>query len=262
MCGRFVQVINIRKIESTYGIIIPDDEELQSSYNVAPGDYAYVLSSSAPNELLRYRFGLTPSWAKKPMYIFNARSEGDANKENNPEFLGKKGIILKPSFRKPIRSQRCIVVANAFVEGPEKEKLDRPYVIANKDKKYLSLAGIWDTWIDKSSGEEINSFAIITTVANEITKKIGHTRSPVIIPSGREQKWLNNSLPLVEVLKYLKPYPGELLEAFPVSVKIKNPKNKAREVLVPIGERMVTKEDNLVITKDLKLQGMGNRKKR
>ncbi len=261
MCGRFVQVINIRKIESTYGISIPEDEELQSSYNVAPGDYAYVISSSAPNELLRYRFGMTPSWAKKPMYIFNARSEGDANKENNSEFRGKKGIIMKPSFRKPIRSQRCIIIANAFVEGPEKEKLGKPFVIANRDKKYLSLAGIWDRWTDTSTGEEINSFAIITTVANEITKLIGHPRSPVIIPHGREKKWLNSSLSLVEVLRYLKPYPGELLEAFPVSVKIKNPKNKEREVLVPVGERLVVDNDDIVITKDLKLQGMGNRRK-
>jgi len=262
MCGRFVQVINIRKIETIYGITVSAGEELETSYNVAPGDYAYVISSSSPDELLRYRFGLTPSWAKKPMYIFNARSEGDANKENNPEFRGKKGIIMKPSFRKPIRSQRCIVVANAFIEGPEKEKLDKPYVIAPKDKKYLSLAGIWDTWVDKDTGEEINSFAIITTVANGITSKIGHPRSPVIIPHGREKKWLDSSMPLVEVLRYLKPYPGEFLEAFPVSVKIKNPNNKEREVLVPIGERLVTDNDDIVITRDLKLQGMGSRKRR
>ncbi len=206
MCGRFVQVINIRKLESTYGISVAEGEDLHSSYNVAPGDYAYVISSSTSNEFSRYRFGMTPSWAKKPMYIFNARSEGDANKENSPEFRGKKGIIMKPSFRKPIRSQRCIVIANAFVEGSEKEKLNKPYV--------------------------------------------------------KERKWLDSKLPLVDVLRYLKPYPGEFLEAFPVSVKIKNPKNKEREVLVPVGERLTTDKDDIVITKDLKLQGMGNRKKR
>ncbi len=262
MCGRFVQVINIRKLESTYGISVPEEEGLLSSYNVAPGDYAYVVSSTSPNTLSRYRFGMTPSWAKKPMYLFNARSEGDSNKENNPEFRGKKGIIMKPSFRKPIRSQRCIVIANAFVEGPEKEKLSKPFVIARKDKKYLSLAGIWDTWIDKNTGEEINSFAIITTVANELTKKIKHQRSTVIITHGKERKWLDSKLPLVDVLRYLKPYPGEFLEAFPISVKIKDPKNKEREVLVPVGERLTTGNDDIVITKDLKLQGMGNRKRR
>jgi len=261
MCGRFVQIINVRKIENTYGITLPEDMEPEGSYNVAPGDYAYVLSGTSPKTLLRYRFGLTPSWAKKQMYLINARAEGDANKDNNPEFRGKKGIIMKPAFRKPIRSQRCIVIANAFIEGPEKEKLNKPYAIARKDKKYLSLAGIWDTWVDKDTGEEINSFAIVTTVANKITQKIGHPRSPVIIPEGYEKHWLDPELPLVEVLKFLKPYPGELLEAYPLSLKIKDPKNKTRDVLVPVGDPF-TVDDDIVIEKELKLQGMGNRKKK
>ena len=262
MCGRFVQVINIKKVESTYGINIPEGDELFASYNVAPGDYAYVISTESPHALSRYRFGMTPSWAGKQMYLINARSEGDSNKENDPEFRGAKGIIRKPSFRKPIRSQRCIVIANAFIEGPEKEKLNKPYVIARKDKKYLSLAGIWDTWMDKKTGEEIHSFAIITTVANNLISKIGHPRSPVVIPPGDEKKWLDNSLPLVDVLHFLKPFPGELLEAFPVSVKIKNPRNKERDILVPVGDPITVGDDEFVVKKDLKLQGMGNRKKR
>jgi putative SOS response-associated peptidase YedK len=262
MCGRFVQVINIRKIENTYGIRLPEDTGLDGSYNVAAGDYAYVLSSSSPGSLSRYRFGLTPSWAKKQMYLINARAEGDANKENDPDFRGKKGIIMKPSFRKPVRSQRCIIIANAFIEGPAKEKLNKPYVIARRDKNYLSLAGLWDTWVNKETGEEINSFAIITTVANKITRMIGHPRSPVIIPEGYEKRWLDPELPLVDVLKFLKPYPGELLEAYPLSVKIKDPKNKTRDVLVPVGDVIRTNDDDIIIEKDLKLQGMGNRKKK
>ncbi len=261
MCGRFVQVINIKKVESTYGINIPEGTELEGSYNVAPGDYAYVISSSDPKTLTRYRFGMTPAWAKKPMYLINARAEGDSNKENDPGFRGSKGIIMKPAFRKPIRSQRCVIIANAFIEGPEKEKLDKPYVITRRDKKYISLAGTWDTWLDKDTGEEISSFAIITTVANEITAKIGHPRSPVIIPPGAERKWLNKNIPLVDVLKFLKPFPGSYFEAIPVSVKVKDPRNKDRDILIPQGKR-ITVEDDLEVTKGLKLQGMGNRKKR
>ena len=261
MCGRFVQVINIRKVENTYGISFPENTELEGSYNVAPGDHAYVISSSDPSKLVRYRFGMTPHWAKKPMYLINARAEGDANKTNDPGFRGKKGIIMKPAFRKPIRSQRCIVVANAFIEGPEKEKLNKPYVIARKDKQYISLAAIWATWKDKDTGEETDSFAIITTMANEITAKIGHPRSPVIIPYGMERKWLNSNAPLTDILKFLKPFSGQHFEAIPVSVKVRDPRNKERDVLLPVGDK-ITVEDDFEITKDLKLQGMGNRRKR
>ena len=51
------------------------------------------------------------------MYLFNARAEGDHNKENNENYSGAKGIITKPSFRKPIRSQRCLVLLMPFMKA-------------------------------------------------------------------------------------------------------------------------------------------------
>ena len=153
MCGRFVQVLTIETLKTGYGIEATQDE-ITDSYNVAPGDYAYVISSNVPNKLQRYQFGLTPNWAKKPMYLFNARAEGDLNKENDPDFKGDMGIVDKPSFKKPIRSQRCIILANAFYEGPEKEKLNQPYLISNKNGELMSFAGIWDTWVHPDTKEE------------------------------------------------------------------------------------------------------------
>lgn len=42
---------------------------------------------------------------------------------------GRMGISDKPSFRKPMRSKLCLVIADAFIEGSTKEKLNKPYVI-------------------------------------------------------------------------------------------------------------------------------------
>lgn len=190
MCGRFVQVINIEAIEQQFAIKNGSSLQAEENYNVSPGDYAYVISSDRPDELVRYQFGLTPNWAKKPMYLFNARAEGDQNKDNDPSYSGETGIIHKPSFRKPIRSQRCLVLANAYIEGPEKEKLNFPFAISMKSNDLFALAGIWDTWTDRNTGEIVHSFAIITTVANEITERIGHLRSPVIIKKGDEKNGL------------------------------------------------------------------------
>ncbi|TAJ10287.1 SOS response-associated peptidase [Marinilabiliaceae bacterium JC017] len=261
MCGRFVQVISIEAIEKRFEIALPDGFEPENSYNIAPGDYAYVISSDAPHELQRYQFGMTPNWAKKPMYLFNARSEGDSNRENKKNYQGSMGIISKPSFRKPIRSQRCLVIANAFIEGPEKEKLNKPYAISHINDELFSLAGIWDSWVEPTTGEMHHSFAIITTVGNEITDRIGHHRSPVVLLKEDEKKWLNNQLPLPEVVKLLKPYPGKLQKAVPISVQIKNPKNKNNELLLPVG-KTITVESEVKVTKDIKLQGMGSRKKK
>ena len=65
------------------------------------------------------------------MYLFNARAEGDRNNENNEFYSGAKGIITKPSFRKPIRSQRCLVIADAFYEGSKKEKFGKNQIVCN-----------------------------------------------------------------------------------------------------------------------------------
>ena len=55
--------------------------------------------------------------SNEKMNLSNARAEGDSNKDNDQNFRGSKGIILKHEFRKPIRSQRCLIVASAFIEG-------------------------------------------------------------------------------------------------------------------------------------------------
>ena len=107
----------------------------------------------------------------------------------------------------------------------------------------------------------MHSFSIITTVANSATQKIGHHRSPVILEKKDEQKWLDESLPLDQVLSLLKPYPVDDFVAHPVSVKVKDPKNKSRDLIIPIDHASQTEYD-LSVKKDLKLEGMGrNRRK-
>ncbi|WP_372776037.1 SOS response-associated peptidase [Mangrovibacterium sp.] len=181
MCGRFVQVIDIELFVTRFGVKRPGHITVQDNYNVAPGDLAYVITNDKPDELQAFRFGLTPKWAKQPMYLINARSEGDLNKEDRPDYSGELGIINKPAFRTSIRSKRCLVIANGYFEGPKKEKLSKPFHLYKKDKSVFTFAGIWDTWANNDTGEVVNSFSIITTVSNAATNGIGHHRSPVIL---------------------------------------------------------------------------------
>ncbi|MDP2338147.1 MAG: SOS response-associated peptidase [Bacteroidota bacterium] len=180
MCGRFVQIIDIDLFVKRFGVSRPEDRSIESNYNVAPGNLAYVITNDKPNELQTFQFGLTPSWAKKPTYLINARAEGDLNPQNNINYSGEAGIIRKAAFRTAISSQRCLVIANAFYEGPAKEKLNKPYLIQRKDEEVFTFAGIWDTWVNDRTGEVSNTFSVITTVANEATQQIGHPRPPVI----------------------------------------------------------------------------------
>lgn len=195
------------------------------------------------------------------MYLFNARAEGDRNKENNINYTGAKGIIQKASFKKPIRSQRCLVIADAFIEGSTKNGLDEAHLVHLKNKQRpFAFAGIYDTYINSETGEILKSFSIITTVTNELLNKIPHHRSPVILKPSQEKLWLNSNVPLSDITRILKPYPADDMDAFPISNEIKNPRNKNKELIEQQGPSL-NPDSKIKSTKELRLQGMGARKK-
>ncbi len=243
-----------------FNITIPEDLNFNGSYNISPGKASLVVTGENPKQASMFVFGLTPYWAKKPLYLINARAEGDFNKENNRKYSGAKGIINKPAFRKPIRSQRCLVLADAFVEGTTKEKLAKPFIVYLRDRKPFAMAGIWDRWYDPDTGEELNSFAIITTVANDLLSMLPHHRSPVILEKSMEEAWLHANN-LSDITWMLKPYPSEKMNAFPISSAIRNPRVDGRHLIEPAGERLLV-ESRVISTPELKLQGMGSYKVR
>lgn len=239
MCGRYVLGSQPERIQDRFRLREISPKLNTPNYNISPGTYAPVITNRHPQSLQMFQFGLTPHWSKKPMYLFNARSEGDFNQENSVDYQGDKGIAQKPAFRKAIQSQRCLVIADAFVEGTTKDKLDKPYLIYLKNKvRPFAFAGIWDEWVNPVSGEILSSFSIITTTANALLQKIPHHRSPVILTPKAESIWLSdNALP--EVLNLLSPYPADKMNAYPIDPQIKNPRNNSRELMEAIGERLM-----------------------
>ena len=262
MCGRYVTVTKLKEIERRFQVIAPQPELYVPNTNVSAGEKAPVITNQRPGELQFFQFGFTPFWAKKNMYVINARSEGDFNKEDDPSYTGGKGIIQKPMFRSSIRNKRCLVVADAFIEGPKKEKLSKPYcVYLRNNERPFALAGIWDEWINKESGEIVHSFAILTTVTNELMHRIGHHRSPVIVPKDRESEWLSSDLALDQVTSFLEPYPVERMNAYPIDPAIKSPSQNGIQLLQPMGERVFAEHDYQV-QEELKLFGMGESRAR
>jgi putative SOS response-associated peptidase YedK len=148
-----------------------------------------------------------------------------------------------PSFRYAIRSQRCLIIASAFYEGPEKEKLSKPYLCYLRERRPFAFAGIWNEWQNPQTGAITNTCAIITTVANQLLQKVGHHRSPVILHKRDERVWLGQNTSLAKVTALLEPHPTELMNAYPVAPTVKNPKASGKELLQPIGERLIDESD-------------------
>jgi putative SOS response-associated peptidase YedK len=251
MCGRYVVVQKWEELEKAFHTIpTAITTPYVANYNIGPGSYApvVILENGVP-KIINMQFGLTPFWASKKMYLFNARSEGDGNEHDDVHYTGGKGIISKPAFRKPIREQRCLVIANAFMEGPKTEKLSKPYLCYLRDRELFCMAGIYDSYTDKTTGEVTQSFAIITTVANELMQKIGHHRSPVILDQQDEMLWLTGT-DLSAITQLLKPYPAAAMNAYPIDAAIKNQKNNAPEFLTPIGKPLMIETEQVMVSKE------------
>jgi putative SOS response-associated peptidase YedK len=261
MCGRYATVTKIKEIEKKFGVTASPSFAFEPTANITPGTMAPIIASHDPHHLLLMRFGMMPSWAKKPMLLINARAEGDHNKEDLEQFSGAKGIFEKPSFRKPIRSQRCLVIADYFFEGPKELGLSKPFCfyMKNNDRPF-AMAGIWDEW-KMPSGESLHSFAIVTTPANALLRAVGHHRSPLILDPADERKWLDTSMPMHELTSLMKVPLAESMNAYPVSPEIKNPKAQGLHLLHPIGER-ITPEYRYEVSQQLELFGMGESRAR
>ena len=78
------------------------------------------------------------------------------------------------------------------------------------------MAGIYDTWLDKTTGEIINTFSIITTDTNPLTDYIHNTkhRMPAILSQEDEEKWLDPSLRKSDIEQLLLPFPADRMEAY------------------------------------------------
>jgi putative SOS response-associated peptidase YedK len=219
MCGRYSFILEDEMIRERFGVTVRS-AIYKARYNCAPTQKLAVISNENPDVLSLYRWGLIPFWAKDPAIgnkLINAKSET---------------ILEKPSFKNAFKSKRCLVLSDGFYEW-KKEGLKTPYRITRRDGVAFAMAGIWDRWTDQN-GEEIHSFAILTTTPNSLMAKI-HDRMPVILDRKTEKRWIEN-VPQEELLEMMKPCDASSLLAYPVSSLVNSPRNDSPEILTPVGE--------------------------
>lgn len=105
-------------------------------------------------------------------------------------------IKEKPAYRNNY-NKRCLVLVNGFYEWKwldDKGKEKHKHFLSIKNQEIFSLGGIYSNWTDKETGEEINTFSIVTTQANELMTEIHNTkhRMPVVLYRSMEKQWLKD----------------------------------------------------------------------
>ena len=157
-------------------------------------------------------------------------------------------IFTTRSFKNAITNKRCLIPATGFYEWRELNGEKYPYLILVKSGEKFSeaspfcFAGVYNNWMDKETGEVIDSFAIITCEANNLLKKIHVNRKrtdqggrmPVIVHPHEYDKWLNPITSAAELQQIMQPFPDEKMMAYTISKLITSRKENPNvpEVMV------------------------------
>lgn len=160
-----------------------------------PTNHAPIIRQSPESgetECVLARWGLVPPWAKDLKFgthCINARAET---------------IATQPSFRSAFWHRRALIPLNAFYEWAGTVGHKTKYRITVPDAEIFSVAGLWERWVDKQSGEVVDTYTIITTAANTDLAPI-HDRMPVVLRERDEDAWLNRG-----GAEHLVPWPGAM----------------------------------------------------
>ena len=151
--------------------------------------------SSAEPELVIGQWGLIPWFAKMPKLTYstnNARSEE----------LGSKATFKHPWTQ----GKRCIIPALSFDEPNWETGGNTWWQFRRADGALWGLAGLWNAWTDKTTGEVVESYTMLTLNADACPlmrrmhkpdPKMGSDqqdkRSVVPIESDDADRWLHGT---------------------------------------------------------------------
>jgi putative SOS response-associated peptidase YedK len=142
-------------------------------------------------------------------------------------------VATKPTFRDAFKRRRCLVLADGFFEWVPVSGRKQPHYFRRWDAGPFAFAGLWDRWKDPDGGS-VQSCTILTTEANELVKPV-HERMPVILAPADFGAWLDPKTqggPDLQAL--LRPFPAEAMTAYPVGLRVNNPKHDDAECVLPL----------------------------
>ncbi len=214
MCGRFAFYSPSEATAALFGV--HTELTIEARYNIAPTQYIAAIRVNEPQsrELVMLRWGLVPSWAKDPGIgnrMINARAET---------------VAEKPSYRSAYKHRRCLILASGFYEWRKDNTGKTPYFITTADESPFALAGIWEHWLSKESGEALQTTTIITAAANEFMTNLHH-RMPVILQAEGADRWLSGDNDLIHDIGANTP----ALKAWPVDRRVNNVRNEGPELV-------------------------------
>ena len=201
-------------MEARFDAMFPESNlfEPAEEFNAFAHPKLPVIIEGKPDQIELFNWGLVPDWVKD-----NAMAEKMKKATLNARI---ETAFDKPSFKEPMRFQRCIIPATAFYEWKHeqfrvearstKTITDKTKYKISTDQEVFAFAGIWDTW------QDWKGFSILTMPANPLMARIHNTakRMPFILTPENETKWLDpERVKLYDIQELIVSYPEHLMHA-------------------------------------------------
>jgi putative SOS response-associated peptidase YedK len=207
----FIRLKQLEKLVANYNFL---SKPLQIGFEYGPHAVLKRIPNEQDFEVVEMEWGFIPSYIKTRDEATKMRfGYKDGNGLFHPMILtlnavSEELILPRKIFREAALHRRCLVLSTGFFEWrhlfplnkktgkPLKTAIKYPYHIKLKDREYFFMAGIWQPWTDKVTGEYVETFAIVTTMANALMEQVHNSkkRMPTILNEDLAWEWLFGDL--------------------------------------------------------------------
>lgn len=172
----------------------PINKPLQSGFSYS--NWPIIKASTEDFTIENAHWELIAPWVK-------TKKEAEAGREKFNTLNATSERLLESKLFKPAAlNYRCLVPSTGFFEWRHfkpigaKKDIAYPYFISVINQPLFYMAGIYQPWTDKESGETMDTFSIITTKANDLMEQIHNKkkRMPTILNEAKASEWLQPNL--------------------------------------------------------------------
>jgi putative SOS response-associated peptidase YedK len=90
-------------------------------------------------------------------------------------------LLARNRHSEAFKRTRCLIPVSGYYEWQETPSGKQPYYFTARDgSPALTIAGLWDEWRDRESGETLRSCTMIITEPNALVAEV-HDRMPVLL---------------------------------------------------------------------------------
>jgi len=201
-------------------------------------------------DIVQMEWGFIPSYLRTREDVNKMRhGYKDASGKFHPPITTLNAVceeLLKPGkiYKEAAVKRRCLVLSTGFYEWrhifplnkktglPLKTANKIPYFITVKDRGYFFMAGIWQSWTDRSTGEYVETFAIVTTTANKLMEQVHNSkmRMPTILNEDLAYEWMFGDLDEKRILEIAATqYPTQEMQACTIAKDFREIIDPAKE---------------------------------